>query len=138
MRVVIDTNVAVSGLLFGGIPGEIIDYALKKNIIWCSSPDLKSEMDRVLMKPKFNLSEQDYLRLTIPVYDAIEWFHPTNKIDVIKRCPFDNRVLECAVESRSKYIITGDRRDLVSIGEFQGIKILQPKAFIEETKISSF
>ena len=131
MRVVIDTNVAVSGLLFGGIPGKIIDLALDRKVIWCSSPDLKSEMDRVLMKPKFGLSEHEYLSLTIPVYDVIEWFNPVTKVDIIKRCPFDNHVLECALESGSKFIVTGDRRDLVSIGLFHGIKILQPKAFLE-------
>ena len=130
MRVVIDTNVAVSGLLFGGLPAQIISLALEKKISWCSSPELKAEMDRVLMKPKFGLSEQEYLGLTISVYDIIEWFNPVAKVDIIKRCPFDNRVLECALESSSKYIITGDRRDLVSLSEFQGIKILQPRTFL--------
>lgn len=130
IRVVIDTNVAVSGLLFGGLPAKVINLAFEQKIIWCSSPILKEEMDRVLMKKKFGLTEAEYLFLTTPVYETIEWFNPSIVIDLISRCPADNRVLECAVESESQFIVTGDRRDLVSLGIFEGIKIVQPREFL--------
>ena len=130
IRVVIDTNVAVSALLFGGLPGKVLDLAFEQKILWCSSPILKVEMDRVLMKKKFGLTESEYLFLTTPVYEIIEWFNPSVVIDTILRCPADNRVLECAIESESQFIVTGDRRDLVSLDTFEGIKILQPRDFL--------
>jgi putative PIN family toxin of toxin-antitoxin system len=131
MRVVIDTNVAVSGLLFGGLPGKIIDLCLSGQMIWCSSMPLKNELDRVLSKDKFGLTQEEYEALVSPIYDVMEWFHSEEVIDVIHRCPADNRVLECAVASQARCIITGDRRDLVSLGNFRGIPILQPKQFFE-------
>jgi putative PIN family toxin of toxin-antitoxin system len=128
--VVIDTNVAVSGLLFGGLPARVIDLALARRFIWCSSPSLKEEMDRVLSKKKFGLSQAEFYALTTPVYDVIEWHSPAASINVIVRCPADNRVLECALESKSRYIVTGDRRDLVSLKEFSGVAIVQPREFL--------
>ncbi len=138
IRVVIDTNILVSGLLFGGLPGQIIDLVLVRQLVCCCSPLLKSEMDRVLMKPKFKLTENEYTSLTEPFYDEVEWYTPNFSISVIERCPADNRVLECAIESQSEFIITGDRRDLVSLGTHEGIKILQPKAFLEIFLASKF
>ena len=69
--------------------------------------------------------------MILPIYDAVEWVHPVDILNVIQRCPADNRVLECAVAAQAHFIITGDRRDLVSLNEFRGIKILQPRVFLD-------
>ena len=55
-KVVIETNIIVSGLLFGGLPSKILDLGLTNQIDWFSSLSLKNELDRVLCKPKFGLT----------------------------------------------------------------------------------
>lgn len=136
MRVVLDTNVLVSGLLFGGVPKIIIDAALGGSFTAVSSIPLINELQLVLSKPKFKLDDFLVEALTTPYLDIVEIVNPTTEITVIERCPADNRVLECAVHGKCHYIVTGDRRDLVSLGVYDGIPIVSPRKFIYSLKIS--
>jgi putative PIN family toxin of toxin-antitoxin system len=129
-RVVVDTNITVSGLLFGGIPLEIINSALKRKFVWVTSPTLMREAQKVLGSEKFKLTLSEIQKLTHPIWDAADIIIPRHSLDVIKRCPADNRVLECAVEGRCSWIVTGDRRDLLSIQRFQQIEIIKAREFL--------
>ena len=42
----------------------------------------------------------------------------------------DNRILECALEGKAEYIISGDKRHLLPLGEYEGIRILSPDEFL--------
>lgn len=57
---------------------------------------------------------------------------PTTSVDIIQRCPGDNRVLECALDGKCDVITTGDRRDLFSIKTFHNIEILSARQFFEK------
>jgi uncharacterized protein len=123
LRAVIDTNITVSGLLFGGLPLKIIRAALARKFIWVTSPALMEETERVLRSNKFGLSEEEIQTLSAPVFGVAEIVVPVHPIQAIPRCPGDNRVLECAVEGKATLIVTGDRRDLLSLKEFRQIEI---------------
>jgi predicted nucleic acid-binding protein len=56
IRAVIDTNITVSGFLFGGLPLGIINAALSHRFVWVTSPALMAETHRVLQSSKFGLS----------------------------------------------------------------------------------
>lgn len=56
---------------------------------------------------------------------------PKKKVNVIKVAPKDNRILECALETRADYIVSGDKKHLLSLGKFQDISIISPKAFLD-------
>jgi predicted nucleic acid-binding protein len=58
-----------------------------------------------------------------------ELVRPTMKVEQIKADPADNRILECALESRAACIVTGDRH-LLELGRFEGISILDVAAFL--------
>lgn len=131
LRAVVDTNVAVSGLLFGGVPGKIVKSALKSEFDWVSSKPLLVELERVLRSRKFSLSEREIESFLVPVLEVIEIVVPRIEVSVIERCPADNRVLEAAIEGRADVITTGDRRDLVSLVKFRGIPILSPREFLD-------
>jgi putative PIN family toxin of toxin-antitoxin system len=131
-RATIDTNVFVSGLLFGGLPLKILRAALEKKFILVTSPDLMNEIEKVLSSKKFELSAREISVLTRPLFDQAELIIPALKLSVIERCPADNRVLECAVEGKCDTIVSGDRRDLVSLKSFQEIVILTPRQFYEK------
>ena len=131
IRVTVDTNITVSGLLFGGLPLKVVRFALEKRFIWVTSPSLIDETERVLGSQKFGLSKHEVTALVSPIFDIAEIVVPQNEINVIHRCPADNRVLECASEGRCTLIVTGDRRDLIALHIFQGIQIITARQFIE-------
>jgi hypothetical protein len=59
-----------------------------------------------------------------------ERVEPVERIEVIIEDPTDNRILECAVASRSEYLVTGDRH-LLKIGQFAGTKIVKAASLLE-------
>lgn len=108
-RVVIDTNVLVSALLFNGTPGELITLWKEKRIEPICSKDIIDEYLRVLAYPKFQLTdiEIDYL-LTVEI---LPWFHPVTVPEgkpYIKEDPQDDIFIWCAVAGKAHAVISGD------------------------------
>lgn len=121
IRVVVDTNIVVSGLLFGGLPLKVINTAIDRRFTWVISPYLIEELERALGHKKFGLSEHEIKILLNPIMEIFEIIIPTTIVDIIERCLGDNRVLECALDGKCSRIVTGDRRDLLSIHPFHHI-----------------
>lgn len=65
---------------------------------------------------------------------SVEIVVPQQNISIIKRTPADNRVLECALEAGAKFIVTGDRKDLLSLGSFRGTLIISVAEFLSVLK----
>jgi uncharacterized protein len=131
IRAVVDTNIVVSGLLFGGLPLKIVRAGQDRRFVWVTSAVLMEETERVLRSPKFDLSDQEIRVLTASLFSIAEIVVPVHTIDAIPRCPGDNRVLECAVEGKCSAIVTGDRRDLLSLKQFHGVEILTARTFLD-------
>ena len=127
-RVVLDTNVLVSALLFGGRPGAILQAVIDRALIAVTSPTLLHELERVLVS-KFEYP-QTIAALTITELRAMsECAEPGFRLHVIRQDPSDNRVLECAMSAQADAIISGDRH-LLALTTFHGIPILSPQAFL--------
>jgi len=129
VKVVIDTNVFISGLNFAGKPGEVLELFIKGEIeVYISSFILK-ELERVL-RERFDWDEE---RITIVLNrikgKAIE-VQPKFQFSVIKGKGEDNRILECGFEGKVQYIISGDKRHILPLKEYKGIKILSPAEFL--------
>ncbi len=108
-RVVIDTNVLVSALLFDGTPGELIPLWKEKHIEPVCSKAIIDEYLRVLAYPKFQLTdiEIDFL-LTVEI---LPWFHPVTVPEgkpYIKSDPQDDIFIWCALEAKAEALISGD------------------------------
>ena len=131
IRAVVDTNITVSALLFGGLPLKIVKAALSKKFIWVTSPFLIEEAERVLSSDKFGLSAHEMKTLTEPIFSIAEIVIPTMTINAIPRCPADNRVLECAVQGKCAFIVSGDRRDLLVLKKFQHVDIITARQFMD-------
>ncbi|MGD0293447.1 MAG: putative toxin-antitoxin system toxin component, PIN family [Terracidiphilus sp.] len=126
-RVVVDTNVLVSGLLFGGKPEAILDLALDRAFLLLTSPAMESELIRVLTR-KFDISSAGVTGIIALIRSSSESVHTGTKLKLC-RDESDNRVLECALEGGASYIVTGDR-DLLSLPPFQYSVILRPDEFL--------
>ncbi len=132
IRAVVDTNITVSTLLFGGVPLKVVHAALARRFTWVTSPILMDESERVMRSDKFGLSDKEIQKLAAPLFAIAEVVVPVKTLEVIKRCPADNRVLECAAEGNCSVIVTGDRRDLLSLKQFHKIQIVTARQFLDQ------
>ncbi len=127
---VLDTNVLVSGLGWRtSAPGRLVDLAVEGRFVLATSEPLLDELKRVLAYPRLAPFLQTTPELTRLVAEVAVVVEPTGKIERIERDPADNRVLEAAAAAHADHIVSGDR-DLLDLGEFEGIAILRPREFL--------
>jgi uncharacterized protein len=129
MRVVLDTNVILSAILFGGKPRQIIEAALAGTIRIYASEPIISELKSVLGRPKFGLDPQMIESIVVEFSSLVEWVQPRTHVDVVKEDPSDNRVLDCALEAEAEYVISGDDH-LLQLERCGKILILNPANFL--------
>jgi putative PIN family toxin of toxin-antitoxin system len=129
IRVVADTNIYVSVLMFGGLPGSLVDLGLLRAFTLVVTPPLLDELEDKL-QVKFGVSGRDAAGVRARLESAAELVHPRIAIDLIKDDPDDNRVLECAVAGGADYIVSGDRH-LLRLKAHDSIPILTARQFLD-------
>ncbi|MDQ7824072.1 MAG: putative toxin-antitoxin system toxin component, PIN family [Candidatus Eremiobacteraeota bacterium] len=129
-RIVIDTNVLISALGWSGAERALLMQCRKGVFQLVISLPLLKELERVLhyKKLKFQKEEQrEFLSLVLELSVIVE---PKESFDAISAHPPDNRILECACEGQTEYIISGDEH-LLHLSEFHGIKIMRAPDFLK-------
>ena len=129
MRVVLDTNVIVSGLNFPGNERLVLELALRGRFELCLSPFILEEVAGVLGR-KFDWTEERSAQALRALGDGATVIEPRRLPEVIEGGRADNRILECAVEASAEYLVTGDRRHLLPLGEHRGARILNAPQFL--------
>ena len=130
-RVVLDTNVLVSALLFDGPPNKLMSLWLEKRIVLLISREVLVEYYRVLAYPKFKLTPEEITELiaanVLPFAETVSIGpHPP----VISEDPDDDKFLFLANAGRARCIISGDKH-LLSLGKYEGIEVLPVRIFLE-------
>ena len=128
-RIVLDTNVLISAVVFGGKPREVLEKVIAGWFTMAISAEMLAEFQGVLEGKKFRYPAAIVRNIVSELVAVSELVRPTMKVEHIKADPADNRILECALESRAACIITGDRH-LLELGEYEGIPILEVAAFL--------
>ncbi len=126
-KVILDTNILISAVGFGGKPREILNLVLKKRIIVITSPTLLAELEDVVHK-KFPALASDFNRLNKQIKKNFKLVRPKETLKITQDDD-DNRILEAAVEGNCDYIITGDK-ELLDLGNYKRIKIITPDQFV--------
>lgn len=129
IRVVLDTNVYISALMFGGLPGSLLDLALLQSFLPVISPALLDELDEKL-RLKFEVSAEDAAIIRAKLESIAKIVRPDMVLHVIADDPDDNRVLECAIQGSADYIVTGDRH-LLKLGSYEAIPIVTVRQFMD-------
>lgn len=129
MRVVLDTNILVSALVFGGTPEKVLKLVLEKQIESTISPVLLAELLEVLVK-KFNFDSKRTELVEKKIQKFFRIVHPKSYFQVLEDEP-DNRLLEAAADDSCDCIVTGDK-EVLRLGEFKGVKIITVAQFLEE------
>jgi putative PIN family toxin of toxin-antitoxin system len=126
--VTLDTNIYVSALQFGGAPMALLAMALDNEIEIAISQPILTETLRVL-REKFRWLPYDILDAGQRLERIGRMVQPTLVLNVIEYDPPDNRILECAVESGSRYIVSHDK-DLLRLASYRGIEIVTVADFL--------
>ncbi len=132
MRIVIDTNVLISGIFFTGIPSLIFDGWLKEKFVLVVSEPILSEyikvFERIAQKIRTKAPDLDIFKIIEMVILKAEVVDTENIHVTVCEDSDDNKFIECAIAGKCTLIVTGDK-DLLRIGTYQGIKILTPRTF---------
>jgi uncharacterized protein len=128
-RVVLDTNVLISALLFGGAPRQVLELVLAGSVDCSLSPAILDELREVLQRPKFGFTSRQAAAIVEELYSLCEVITSTLRVSVVRADPDDDRVIECALQAKAGVIISGDAH-LLAIGRYRGTRILSPAAFL--------
>lgn len=137
MRVVLDTNVVVSGVFFGGVPGRILAAWSAGDLVLVLSPVILEEYRRVgrelgRQHPDLNTAFEPVLTLiamNAMIVDAPQFSRP------VSDDPDDDMFLAAALATHTQFIVSGDK-DLLRVSGWRGIAVLTPRQFFEQHVIS--
>jgi putative PIN family toxin of toxin-antitoxin system len=127
VKVVIDTNVFLSGIFWAGPASDVLDLWANDRIELVVSPSIMEEYERILARMDRKMPERaDFWRLFIAQYSTIVEAPSAFRIC---RDPKDDMFLDCAVAAVAKYVISGDK-DLLTLKNVSGVEILSPATFL--------
>lgn len=131
MRVILDTNVFISGIFFSGPPSQILKAWGNQNFQIVLSKQILDEYQRVAKALSSKFPTVDIL----PIIELIT-IHgqcvDTQGFDIsVCEDPDDNKFIECAIAGKCNIIISGDKH-LLKLAGYQGIMVLNPRDFAEQ------
>ena len=134
MKVVIDVNVWVSALLWGGVPGQILRLVYERTIEGDVSAELLQELEATLRRAKFQPRLEKRQQTVAELMAIATALCPSVLIDDVDipnlRDPDDAKIIATAISANAEVLITGDQ-DLLVLQDVQGIHILTPAQFLE-------
>jgi len=129
LRVVLDTNILVSALIFpGGPPEDVYRLALEGRVELVTSRPLLVELGRVLTE-KFGWESSRTDEVVTQVARLGHVVRPTETVSEISADPSDDRVLEAAAEGGAEVIVSGDRH-LLRLGTWRAVRIEPAARFL--------
>ena len=131
MRIVLDTNVFISGVFFSGPPYEILKTWIDNRIQILISSEILREYQRVGEELLHRYPEIEITPILKSFSKNAILISAPSLPHQVSVDPDDDKFLECAVAGNAELIISGDRH-LLDINDFQGIKIVKPRIFVDE------
>ena len=129
MRILIDTNILISGLFFGGLPKKLL-AELDESFNVCVNEKIISEynqqIDKKISNPKYHLNEE----IRKKFFDSLQSFEMKSDLKIC-RDPDDDKFINCAIDAKAIYIVSGDN-DLLTIKNFAEIEIVTAREFYEK------
>jgi uncharacterized protein len=130
-RIVVDSNVIISGFLFGGNPARVLGSIVEGVTSCFTSLPILDEVRGVLQRSKFGLSAEQALAFVDEFHVLCRVVEPRRRVHVIAENPKDNMVLECADEAKADVIVSGDAH-LLNLRQRGNIRFASPADFIKE------
>jgi len=128
-RIVLDTNITISAFFWKGYPRVVYDLAREGKVTLLSSLKMEAEFIRVLAYSRFGLTPAEIVPIVNNLREYVQFIEIKSKVDVVKEDLTDNIFLECALDGKADYLISGDHH-LLNIGSYEGIQIIRAKDFL--------
>jgi putative PIN family toxin of toxin-antitoxin system len=133
-RLVLDTSVFISALLFDGQPGKLINLWQEGKVIFLVSAEVLKEYLAVLSYPKFRLTKKEIKSLIEA--EVVPFFEPVRiktKLQVVSKDPSDDKFLELAVDGKADFLVSSDKH-LLELKSYQRIKIIPVAEFLRRIR----
>lgn len=132
MIAVIDTNVLISAIFWTGRPKQLLNKIRHGEITFLTSQILLDEFNKILVRADkpFKLSEKEAEQVVETMRNLAEVIQPRSRVSICGD-ENDNRVLECAVDGRAEWIISGDLH-LLELQSYQGVKVVTVGDFLNQ------
>ena len=129
--VVYDTNILISGMVWGGVPYDCIKLAMTDKVEGVTCSEIISEFDEKLTT-KLGYTHYRISRIVSRLLGFLRVVKIKNQLERITTDPDDNKIIECAVVGGATHIVTGDKRHLLPLKNYQGIHIVTAIDFLEQ------
>ncbi len=130
MKIVIDTNVLISGVFFGGFPRKILSSIVDRMFTACATVEIIDEYKEIVQEMIDRKHGHMNTDILAPLIRTLEIIEPVSDVK-ISRDPDDDKFINCAKDAHALYIVSGDK-DLLVLRQFENIQIITAKEFCEK------
>lgn len=131
MRVVIDTNVLMSAILFGGIPGRILSAWRSGHVTLVMSSEIVHEYLRVSERLRERYPGVDAQAVLALIVERAEVVSDEPLPRPVCEDPDDDKFLACALTAGVDLVVSGDRK-LLAVSAYRGVRVVTPRRFVDE------
>lgn len=129
--VVFDTSVLLSAIGWGGNPNRCLNLARTGQIIGVTCREILEELSAKL-ESKLDFTPIEASGVVADLLGVFAFVIISGDLRAVQADPKDDMILECGIVAGADFIVTGDRRHLLPIGTFQGMRILTPSELLVE------
>ena len=127
MRIVVDTNVVISAIFFGGTPRKVIEAVADGAVEACANPEIVEEYREVVAE--MIMRRQGHLRRDLFNFYLARLEITDSASDIhLCRDPDDDKFISCAIDAKALYIVSGDK-DLLDVRKIDNIEVVTAAEF---------
>ncbi len=130
MKITIDTNFLISATQWDcSVSNKLLQKLIIKDVEIFTTKEILEEFANVLERD-FLYGKEEIENILEKVFQFVTLVAPDIEVDIVKDDPDDNKIISCAIESHSEYILSYDKH-ILNIKEYNGIKMLTPEEFFK-------
>lgn len=130
MKVVFDTNVVASASFWRGKPFDCLSAWAQGKCEAVVSPATLAEYHETIEELCLRSVDRKPVEWADSLAESAVLVFPTDRATGATSDPDDEMILECALAGEVDYIVSGDKKHLLSLGEFRGIRVVSPAEFV--------
>ncbi|HEX3856504.1 MAG TPA: putative toxin-antitoxin system toxin component, PIN family [Verrucomicrobiae bacterium] len=134
MRVVFDTNVVASASFWRGAPFDCLAAWAQGRCVAVVSSGLLAEYHETVQELRLDYPGRKCVEWVEALTESAELVFPVERASGATPDPDDEMILECALAAEAEYIVSGDKKHLLALRQFQGIPIVSPAEFLRRIK----